>query len=100
MVNLHCDLAAIDDYVYYNSMDSEIKSMKAVVAERGQVTIPKALRERLGVRGGTLLEFSEEGGRLIAVKIPPADPVAQVYGCLGRKFATDAFIAEIRGGRA
>ena len=78
-------------------MNPKSKSMKAVVAERGQVTIPKALRDRLGVRPGTLLEFSEEAGRLIAVKVPPADPVAQVYGCLGRKFNTDAFMEEIRG---
>ena len=45
-----------------------MKSMKARVAERGQVTIPKRLRDRLGVKPGTVLEFSEEHGRLIAVK--------------------------------
>jgi antitoxin PrlF len=33
--------------------------MKAVVAERGQVTIPKRLRDRLGIRPGTVLEFQE-----------------------------------------
>jgi AbrB family looped-hinge helix DNA binding protein len=71
--------------------------MKSKVAERGQVTIPKALRDRLGVVPGTVLEFTEEGGRLVAVKISPADPVAKVYGCLGGKFETDAFMAEIRG---
>jgi antitoxin PrlF len=75
-----------------------MKGMKSVVAERGQVTIPKALRDRLGMRPGTTLEFSEESGRLVAVKSAPADPVARVYGCLGRKFDTDAFMAEIRGG--
>ena len=40
--------------------------MKAKVAERGQVTIPKALRERLGIVPGTVLDFIEEQGRLIA----------------------------------
>jgi AbrB family looped-hinge helix DNA binding protein len=40
--------------------------MKAKVAERGQVTIPKALRERLGIVPGTVLDFFEEQGRLIA----------------------------------
>ncbi len=76
-----------------------MKSMKSRVAERGQVTIPKALRERLGVRPGTTLEFSEEHGRLVAVKAAHADAVSKVYGCLGRKFDTDAFMAEIRGAR-
>jgi AbrB family looped-hinge helix DNA binding protein len=71
--------------------------MKARVAERGQVTIPKPLRERLGVTPGTVLEFSEEEGRLIAVKSRSADPVASVMGRLGRKIDTDAVLAELRG---
>ena len=74
-----------------------MKSMKARVAERGQVTIPKLLRERLGVTPGTVLEFSEERGRLIAVKSGSVDPVGEVYGCLGKKINTDAVIAQLRG---
>jgi antitoxin PrlF len=77
-------------------MNSDMKSM---IAERGQVTIPKALRDRLGMRPGTTLEFSEKGGRLVAVKSAGHDPVAKVYGCLGRRFHTDAFLAEIRDAR-
>ena len=80
-------------------MNINMKGMKSRVAERGQVTIPKALRERLGVSPGTTLEFSEDHGRLVAVKTTPADPVAKVYGCLGRKLNTDAFIANIRSKR-
>jgi len=72
--------------------------MKARVAERGQVTIPKRLRDRLGVKPGTVLEFSEEHGRLIAVKSGGADPVTEVYGCLGkRRINTDAVMAQLRG---
>ena len=85
--------------VYISGMNINMKGMKSRVAERGQVTIPKALRDRLGVLPGTTLEFSEDHGRLVAVKSTPADPIAKVYGCLGRKFNTDAFMAEIRGGR-
>ncbi len=76
-----------------------MKSMRARVAERGQITIPKRLRERLGVKPGTVLEFSEEHGRLIAVKSGGADPVAEVYGCLGKKLNTDATMAQLRGRR-
>jgi AbrB family looped-hinge helix DNA binding protein len=47
-------------------------SMKAVVAERGQLTIPKRLRERLGIRSGTVLEFREEAERLVAAKAETA----------------------------
>jgi antitoxin PrlF len=74
-----------------------MKSMKARVAERGQVTIPKRLRERLGVKPGTVLEFSEEHGRLIAVKSGGADPVSEVYGCLGKKIHADTILAQLRG---
>jgi antitoxin PrlF len=80
-------------------MNTDMKSMKSKVAERGQVTIPKTLRDRLGILPGTTLEFSEEGGRLVAVKTSPVDTVTKVYGCLGRKFDTDAFMAEVRGVR-
>lgn len=71
--------------------------MKATVAERGQITIPKVLREQLGIRPGTILEFTEENGRLVAVKVMPEDPVDRVYGCLGTGIQTDSFIAELRG---
>jgi len=73
--------------------------MKARVAERGQVTIPKPLRERLGVTPGTVLEFSEEHGRLIAVKSGSVDPVSAVYGCLGKRINTDTVMAQLRGRR-
>jgi AbrB family looped-hinge helix DNA binding protein len=71
--------------------------MKAKVAERGQVTIPKALRVRLGIRPGTLLEFSEERGRLVATKKETADPVDEMYGALGRGRKTKEVMEELRG---
>ena len=43
--------------------------MNAKVAERGQITIPKVLRERLGVRPGTVLEFKEDQGKLVPSKL-------------------------------
>ena len=76
-----------------------MRSMKARVADRGQVTIPKRLRERLGVKPGTVLEFSEEHGRLIAVKSGSIDPVGEVLGCLGKRLNTDAVMAQLRGRR-
>jgi len=73
--------------------------MKARVADRGQVTIPKRLRERLGVKPGTVLEFSEEHGRLIAVKTGGVDAVSEVYGCLAKGLNTDAVMTQLRGRR-
>ncbi len=48
--------------------------MRSVVSEKGQVTIPKRLRDRLGIRPGQVLDFDEEAGRLVARKGAVADP--------------------------
>ena len=70
--------------------------MKAVVAERGQVTIPKPLRDKLGIRPGTELEFAAKNGTLVARKAE-TDPVSRVFGCLGGPVNTDKFIRALRG---
>ena len=71
-------------------------SVKAVVAERGQVTIPKRLRERLGTRPGTVLEFREEADKLVAEKAETADALDRWYGRLGHKRRTDDIIRALR----
>ncbi len=71
--------------------------MKAVVADRGQVTIPKELRDRLGIGPRTVLDFREEHGRLVVEKYLPTDPVTAVLGCLQLDGETDDFIAAMRG---
>jgi AbrB family looped-hinge helix DNA binding protein len=70
--------------------------MKAKVAERGQVTIPKALRKKLGLTPGTVLEFEADDGRLVAVKVLPRGPVDAVFGSLGRGRSTDELMSELR----
>lgn len=70
--------------------------MKAIVADRGQVTIPKELRDKLGISPRTALEFKEENGRLVAEKAVTDDPVAKVTGVLSLKKDTDALIEELR----
>ena len=71
--------------------------MTAIVAERGQVTIPKKLREQLGISPRTVLSFEEDQGHLLVTKVVPGDAVSQVLGCVrpGRK--TDAIIRDMRG---
>ena len=43
-------------------------TMIAIVTERGQVIIPKALREKMDIRPSCALSFSVKGDMLIAVK--------------------------------
>lgn len=71
--------------------------MNAVVAERGQVTIPKLLRDRLGITPHTVVDFEEDSGRLILTKVVHQDPVAEVTGCLRLGKPTDAVMKELRG---
>ena len=42
--------------------------MKAVISEKGQVTIPKKLRDKLGLTAGTAIEFQDRKGTLIGKK--------------------------------
>lgn len=74
-------------------------SERAVVSEKGRVTIPKRLRERIGIRPGQVLAFSENDGRLVATKATDEDPVASVYGTLELDQPTDDVLAELRGAR-
>ena len=73
--------------------------MKAIVSEKGQVTIPKALRDRLGIGPGEVLDFEEHAGQLVARKIVTEDPVASVYGILSLGRGTDVLVDDLRGPR-
>ena len=42
--------------------------MEATVAERGQITLPKAIRDALGLTKGTKLKIDLEGGRIVMRK--------------------------------
>lgn len=77
-------------------MYSYYEDMKGVVGERGQVTIPKPLRDRLGIRPGEVLEFAEERGRLVARKSAVRDPIDAVYGIIDLAGSTDQLVAEMR----
>lgn len=68
------------------------------MSEKGQITIPKRLRDRLGLRPGTVLEFEEDAGRLVGRKLVAVDALDELYGILPLPLGgTDAFIREIRG---
>jgi looped-hinge helix DNA binding domain, AbrB family len=71
--------------------------LTAIVAERGQVTIPKALRERLGIKPSTVLAFSVKNGALLAVKADREDPVTAAVGCLKTDRTSDEWLNELRG---
>ncbi len=71
--------------------------MKAIVSEKGQVTIPKLLRDRLGIRPGQVLDVREEAGRLVATKTIAEGPTDRVYGIIKLGRSTDRAIEALRG---
>ncbi len=70
---------------------------RATVSEKGQVVIPKALRDRLGIRPGQELEFSDQRGKLVVRKVAAQDPVDRAYGVLRRKRGVDETLRALRG---
>lgn len=72
--------------------------MQATVGERGQVTIPKELRDRMGIRPGQRLEFAEEDGRIVMRKRAADDAVTRVYGTMPIPgWDTDGIMDAMRG---
>jgi AbrB family looped-hinge helix DNA binding protein len=71
--------------------------MKSVVSEKGQITIPKAVRTKLGLRPGTVLELEAERGRLIGRKAAGRDVVDELYGSLPMDEPVDHYLENTRG---
>ncbi|GGK05593.1 MULTISPECIES: AbrB/MazE/SpoVT family DNA-binding domain-containing protein [Lysobacteraceae] len=72
--------------------------MEATVAERGQITLPKAVRDALGLTKGTLLKVELEGGRIILRKNVD-DAISRARGRfkLPEGVSTDDVMRELRG---
>ena len=73
--------------------------IKAKVTSKGQITLPKAVRERLGVRQGENVGFEEKGGSLVITKIAAKSPFDKWVGKLkhlkGQR--SDDLVREVRG---
>ncbi len=71
--------------------------MTSRVSEKGQVTIPKQLRSRFGIRPGEEVTFREEDGRIVLEKVAVASRFEKFYGILSLEQSTDEYINETRG---
>ena len=73
------------------------------ISERGQITIPKSLRERFGMNHNVEVDITPtEQGLLIRKRSAAEHPVDRVYGilgsgALGEGVSVDDYIDEIRG---
>jgi antitoxin PrlF len=72
---------------------------KTKITSKGQVTVPKQVRERLGLRPGDELEFIEEKGVYHLKKCLPANPFKKYRGYLKDLAGSDPdkTVEEMRG---
>lgn len=73
-------------------------AMEATVAERGQITLPKAVRDALGLTKGTQLKVELDGSRIILRKNVD-DAISRLRGRfkLPPGVSTDDIMRELRG---
>ena len=68
------------------------------ISKRGQITIPKDLRDRFGMHPDAEVEITAtEGGLLIRKRVRGQHPVDAIYGILDLGMSTDEYMSEIRG---
>ena len=68
------------------------------ISERGQITIPKILRDRYGMSKEVEVEITPtEQGLLIQKRSAAKHPVERISGILDGSFDVDQYIEEIRG---
>jgi AbrB family looped-hinge helix DNA binding protein len=72
--------------------------MESTISSKGQVTVPVEVRERLGLRPGTRVQFElRPEGALLRRVVPAEHPVDSVYGILELGKPVDEAIREMRG---
>lgn len=73
--------------------------MKTTLTSKGQITIPIAIRKKLGLQPGQVLDFDEKAPFLKAVPVFDEEEMRSVLGCargrLGRR--SKGWLDETRG---
>lgn len=74
--------------------------MKSTISSKGQVTVPAAVRERLGLEPGTVVVFElRDGGVVLRKGSRNEHPVDRVFGTLKLRRPVDELLDEMRGPR-
>ena len=75
------------------------KSYSSRLTSKGQITLPKKVREQMGIAEGEDVYFYEEDGVFHLRKAVPRSPFDRWVGFLGKKNGekTDDIIEEMRG---
>jgi antitoxin PrlF len=68
----------------------------ARVTSKGQITIPKEVRDRLGLEEGTEVELVVEGTSARLRKVAPPDALERWFGALSLPGGVDDFVRRLR----
>lgn len=73
--------------------------MTSTISAKGQITVPKAVRDKLGLRPGVVVEFelTPSGAMLRKGQRGGVRAVDRVMGILKREASTDSLIDDMRG---
>ena len=72
--------------------------MTSTISSKGQITVPKTVRDRLGLRSGAIVEFDFiDGGVVLRTGHRGTRPVDRVRGVLERTSRTDDILNDLRG---
>ncbi|MFM2044671.1 MAG: hypothetical protein RLY86_3247 [Pseudomonadota bacterium] len=75
--------------------------MATTVTSKGQVTIPKPVRDKLGIERGSAVDFRlEPDGRVVLIKVDAGCPTSRFAALRGRAgigLSTDEIMALTRG---
>ena len=71
---------------------------EAKITSKGQITVPKRIRARLGVKDGDILSFDEEGDKMVVSRGRGESPFAKYRGILkrGRGMSREEIIRSVR----
>jgi AbrB family looped-hinge helix DNA binding protein len=74
-----------------------MESIELTLAERGQVVIPKAARDALGLKPGAKLSLRVEAGRILIEKTTKLDLSKWVGQAADEALTTDQVLTQLRG---
>ncbi len=71
---------------------------EAKITSKGQITVPKRIRARLGVKDGDTLSFDEEGEKVVVSRVRKVSPFEKYRGILkqGKGRTREEIIRDIR----
>jgi AbrB family looped-hinge helix DNA binding protein len=86
--------------LYFNVHHLYSGAMRGAISRQGQVTIPKHVRDALGLKPGDRLEFAVRGGELVGRKKRDGVDLEGFVGIFADGRRTDDVLNEIRPQRA